>query len=111
MIVNKYAVYKLSVFCWAIVLHIYICADPFELFAKLLINNAAECARIFCIGKYSLVKSNIYTQLRVTTFHAETSVVYHQSLSRQVTKKGESPTAVVIGNKTPKSNHGSCENV
>ena len=35
----------------------------------------------------------------------------HQSLSRQAKTKYESPTAVEFGCKTPKSGHGSSENV
>ena len=47
---------------------------------------------------------------RVAIFHAETCVMFHQSISRQATKS-ESPTAVELGGKTPKSDHGSSENV
>ena len=51
------------------------------------------------------------TESRVATFLAETRVMSHQSLSRQAKSKYESPTAVEFGCKTPKSNHGSSENV
>ena len=45
------------------------------------------------------------TESREATFLAETRVMSHQSLSRQA--KGESPTAVEFGSRTPKSDHGS----
>ena len=51
------------------------------------------------------------TESRVATFLAETCVMSHQSLSRQPKSKRESPTAVEFGSKTPKSDHGSSENV
>ena len=51
------------------------------------------------------------TESRVATFHAETCVMSHQSLSRQAKSKYESPTAVESGCKTPKSDNGSSENV
>ena len=46
------------------------------------------------------------TEYRVATFLAETCVMSHHSLSLY-----ESPTAVEFGCKTPKSDHGSSENV
>ncbi|KAK2157191.1 hypothetical protein LSH36_196g06031 [Paralvinella palmiformis] len=51
------------------------------------------------------------TESRVATFLAETCVMSHQSLSRQAKSKYESPTAVEFGSRTPKSDHGSSENV
>ena len=51
------------------------------------------------------------TESRVATFLAETCVMSHQSLSRQAKTKSESPTAVEFGSRTPKSDHGSSENV
>ena len=51
------------------------------------------------------------TESRVVTFHAEACVMSHQSLSRQAKTKSESPTAVEFGSRTPKSDHGSSENV
>ena len=51
------------------------------------------------------------TESRVATFLAETCVMSNQSLSRQAKTKSESPTAVEFGSKTPKSDHGSSENV
>ena len=45
------------------------------------------------------------------TFLAEICVMSHQSLSRQAKTKCESPTAVEFGSRTPKSDHGSSENV
>ena len=51
------------------------------------------------------------TESRVATFLAETRVISHQSLCRQAKSKYESPTAVEFGCKTPKSDHGSSENV
>ena len=51
------------------------------------------------------------TESRVATFLAETCVMSHQSLSRQTKSKCESPTAVESGSRTPKSDHGSSENV
>ena len=51
------------------------------------------------------------TESRVATFLAETSVMSHQSLNRQAKTKRESPTAVEFESRTPKSDHGSCENV
>ena len=50
------------------------------------------------------------TESRVTTFHAEKCVMSHESLSRRATKS-EPPTTVESGSKTPKSDHGSCENI
>jgi len=47
------------------------------------------------------------TESRVATFHAEKCVMSHQSLSRQATKS-ESPTAVVFGSKTSKSDQCVC---
>jgi len=41
----------------------------------------------------------------------ETCVMSHQSLSRQAKTKTESPTSVEFGSRTPKSDHGSSENV
>jgi len=38
-------------------------------------------------------------------------VMSNQSLSRQAKAKSESPTAVEFGSRTPKSDHGSSENV
>jgi len=46
----------------------------------------------------------------VATFHAETCVTSHQSLNGQATKS-ESPIAVELGSRTPKSDHGIFENV
>ena len=43
------------------------------------------------------------------TFHAETCVMSHQSLSRQAKAKSKSPTAVEFGSRTPKSDQGSCD--
>ena len=51
------------------------------------------------------------TESRVTTFLAETCVMSHQSLTCQAKSKYESPTAVEFRCKTPKSDHGSSENV
>ena len=51
------------------------------------------------------------TDSRVAAFLAETCVMSHQSLSRQAKTKSESPTAVEFGSRTPKSDHGSSENV
>ena len=51
------------------------------------------------------------TEYRVATFLAETCVMSHQSLSRQAKSKYESPTAVEFRYETPKSVHGSSENV
>ena len=51
------------------------------------------------------------TESRVATFLDETCVMSHQSLSRQAKLKYESPTAVEFGSKTPRSDHGSNENV
>ena len=50
-------------------------------------------------------------EFKLWTFLAETCVMSHQSLSRQAKSKYESPTAVEFGCKTPKSDHGSSENV
>ena len=47
----------------------------------------------------------------MATYHAEKCVMSHQSLSRQAKTKSESPTAVEFGSRSPKSDHGSCENV
>ena len=46
------------------------------------------------------------TESRVATFLAETCVMSHQAKS-----KYESPTAVELGSRTPKSDHDSSENV
>ena len=51
------------------------------------------------------------TESRVAIFLADTCVMSHQSLSRQAKPKSESPTAVEVGSRTPKSDHGSSENV
>ena len=51
------------------------------------------------------------TESRVATFLAETCLMSHQSLSRQAKSKYESPTVMEFGCKTPKSDHGSSENV
>ena len=51
------------------------------------------------------------TGSRVATFLAEKCVMSHQSLSCQAKSKYESPTAMEFVCKTPKSDHGSSENV
>ena len=49
-------------------------------------------------------------EFKLWTFLAETCVMF-LSLSRQAKSKCESPTAVGFGSRTPKSDHGSSENV
>jgi hypothetical protein len=64
------------------------------------------------ISKYELKLRTILqgTESRVEIFYAGMSVMSQQSLSRHTTK-GESPTSMKHGSKTPKSNHGSYEDV
>ena len=76
----------------------------------LAVYNKAQAQRI-SIREFKLWTFLQGTESRVATFHAETCVMSHQSLSRQAKTKSESPTAVEFGSRTPKSDHGSSENV
>ena len=59
------------------------------------------------------LKYKLLTNRSNTMYYQITSVcvMSHQFLSRQAKSKYESPTAVGFGSKTPKSDHGSSENV
>ena len=76
----------------------------------LAVYNKAQ-AQIISNREFKLWTFLQETVSRVATFLAETSVMSHQSLSRQAKTKSESPTAVEFGSRTPKSDHGSSENV
>ena len=76
----------------------------------LVVYNKAQ-AQIISNREFKLWRFLQGTESRVATFLAETCVMSHQSLSHQAKSKYESPTAVELGCKTPKSDHGSSENV
>ena len=76
----------------------------------LAVYNKAQ-AQIISNREFTLWTFLQGTEARVATVLAETCVMSHQSLSRQAKSKYESPTAVEFGCKTPKSDHGSSENV
>ena len=76
----------------------------------LAVYNKAQAQRI-SNRKFKLWTFLQGTESRVATFLAETCVMSHQSLSCQAKSKCESPTAVEFESRTPKSDHGSSENV
>ena len=76
------------------------------------VYNMAQAQRI-SNREFKLWKFLQRTESRVATFLAETCVMPHQSLflSHQAKSKCKLPTAVEFGSRTPKSDHGSSENV
>ena len=76
----------------------------------LAVYNKAQAQRI-SIREFKLWTFLQGTESRVATFLADKCVRPHQSLSRQAKTKSESPTDVEFGSRTPKSDHGSSENV
>ena len=76
----------------------------------LAVYNKAQAQRI-SNREFKLSTFLQGTESRVATFLAQACVMSHQSLSRQAKSKYESPTAVEFGSRTPKSDHGSSENI